>query len=176
MTEIVLKPVGIIRSEIKEPALRSDKDGITLKEKLKNVRAERDKIRTMTSEIIIDPSLAELLDDIDGHSHLMVLYWAHKVPAESRKLTKVHPMGLKEVPKKGIFATCSPARPNPVLVTVVRLSERNKNILKVQGLEAIDGSPVIDIKPFVHGYHGAENHKSPEWMEKIRMELEEERE
>ncbi len=171
-SDIVLKPVGIIRSGIKESVLRSESEGITLKEKLKNVKAERDKIRTMISEIEIDPSLAELLEDIEGHSHLMILYWAHKVPAESRRLTKVHPMGLKEFPKRGIFATCSPARPNPVLLTAVKLLERKGNILKVQGLEAIDGSPVIDIKPYVQGYHGAENPNSPEWMEKIRKELE----
>ncbi len=172
-SEIVLKPVGVIRSKIKEPVPRPDGAGITMKEKRKNVKAQRDKIRSMISEIVIDPSLEELLDDTDGHSHLMVLYWAHKVPSESRKLTKVHPMGLKEMPKRGIFATCSPARPNPVLVTVVRLLKRDKNILKVQGLEALDGSPVIDIKPYVHGYHGADNFKTSEWMEKMHNEVEE---
>jgi tRNA (adenine37-N6)-methyltransferase len=173
LSEIVLKPVGVIKSEIKEPVLRADGEGITLNEKLKHVKAEQIKIRTMTSVIVVNPFLEELLDDIEGYSHLMVLYWAHKVPAESRRLTKVHPMGLKEIPPKGIFATCSPARPNPVLVTVVRLLERDENILKIQGLEAIDGSPVIDIKPFVQGYHGAENPKTPEWMEKIHKMLDE---
>ncbi len=172
MEEIILKPIGFIRSGIKEPTLRSDKDGITLKEKLRHVKAERDKIRNMSSEIVIDPALAELLDDIDGYSHILVLFWAHKVPPESRKLTKVHPMGLKEMPKRGIFATCSPARPNPVLVTAVKLLERNGNILKVQGLEAIDGTPVIDIKPYVQGYHSAENPTTPEWIEKIHAMLE----
>jgi tRNA (adenine37-N6)-methyltransferase len=171
--EITLKPVGIIRSGIKEPVLRSDSEGITLKEKLINVKAERDKIRTMISEIVIDPAYEEALEGIKEYSHILVLFWAHKVPEESRKLTKVHPMGLKEIPKKGIFATCSPARPNPVLVTAVKLLERNGNILKVQGLEAIDGTPVIDIKPYVQGYHCAENPKSPEWMEKIHAMIEE---
>ena len=173
MTEIVLKPVGVIRSEIREPALRSDKDGISLKEKLKNVRAERDKIRNMISEIVIDPTYEDALEGIEEYSHIHVLFWAHKVPPESRKLTKVHPMGLKEMPKKGIFATCSPARPNPVLLTSVKLLERSGNILRVQGLEAIDGTPVVDIKPYVKGYHGAESPKSPEWMEKIHAMLEE---
>jgi len=174
MTEIVLKPVGIIRSEIKKPVLRSDSNGITLKEKLKDVVAQRDKIRAMTSEIVINPSLAELLDDIEGYSHVLILFWAHEVPEQSRKLTKVHPMGLKELPKKGIFATCSPARPNPVLVTAVKLLGRNDNVLKVQGLEAIDGSPVIDIKPYMQSYHGVENPTTPEWMEKIHAMFEEE--
>ncbi|OQX23202.1 MAG: tRNA (N6-threonylcarbamoyladenosine(37)-N6)-methyltransferase TrmO [Desulfobacteraceae bacterium IS3] len=170
---MVLKPVGIIRSEIKEPALRSDKDGIALKEKLKNVRAERNKIRNLISDILIDPEFEELLEGIEDYSHILVLFWAHKVPEESRKLTKVHPMGLKEMPKRGIFATCSPARPNPVLLTAVKLLERKGNILKVQGLEAVDGTPVVDIKPYVKGYHSAENPKSPEWMEKIHAMLEE---
>jgi tRNA-Thr(GGU) m(6)t(6)A37 methyltransferase TsaA len=171
MTEIVLKPVGVVRSEIKEPVLRADSNGITLKEKLINVKAEQDKIRAMISEIVIEPSLTELLDDIEGYSHLMILYWAHKVPAESREITKVHPMGLKEIPKKGIFATCSPARPNPVLLTAVKLVEHKGNVIRVEGLEAIDGSPVIDIKPYVRGYHSAENPISPEWMEKIHKEF-----
>jgi tRNA-Thr(GGU) m(6)t(6)A37 methyltransferase TsaA len=173
ISEIVLKPVGVIKSEIKEPVLRADSEGITLNEKLEHVKTEQNKIRTMVSVIVVNPFLEELLDDIEGYSHLMVLYWAHKVPAESRNLTRVHPMGLKEIPQKGIFATCSPARPNPVLVTVVRLLERDENILKVQGLEAIDGSPVIDIKPFVQGYHGADNPNTPEWMEKIHKMLNE---
>lgn len=173
MIEIILKPIGIIRSGITEPVLRSDKDGMTLQEKLTRIRAERDKIRTMTSEIVIDPAYEEALEGIGDYSHIQVLFWAHKVPEESRRLTRVHPMGLKEIPERGIFATCSPARPNPVLLTAVKLLERNGNILKVQGLEAIDGTPVVDIKPYVKGYHCAENPKSPEWMEKIHAMLEE---
>lgn len=174
--DIVLQPIGVVNSEIKEPILRADSEGIALSEKLKHVKAEQNKIKTMVSVITLNPNLQELLDDIEGYSHLMILYWAHKVPTESRNLTKVHPMGLKEMPSKGIFATCSPARPNPVLVTVVRLVEREKNILKVQGLEAIDGSPVIDIKPFVQGYHGAENSKTPQWMQQIHKMLAEQTE
>lgn len=172
MTEIIIKPVGIIRSEIKELVLGSDDEGLTMNEKLKKIRAEQDKIRTMISEIVINPCLTGLLDDIEGHSHLIILYWAHKVPEESRKLTKVHPMGLKEAPKRGIFATRSPIRPNLILLTTVKLLERKGNILKVQGLDAIDGSPVIDIKPYVQSYHRAENPKSAEWMEKLTKELE----
>lgn len=171
-SEITLKPVGVIRSDIKEPVLRSDKNGITMEEKLKNVKRELLKIREMISEIVLDPSLTDLLDDIDGYSHIMVIYWAHKIPAESRQLTKVHPMGLKDVPKKGLFATCSPARPNPVLLTAVKLVERNANILKVQGLEAVDGSPVIDIKPYAQGYYGVENPTRPQWMDDIHKRLE----
>ncbi len=120
-----------------------------------------------------DPAYEKALEGIEEYSHIQVLFWAHKVPPESRKLTQVHPMGLKEIPKKGIFASCSPARPNPVLLTTVKLVGINGNILKVQGLEAVDGTPVVDIKPYVKGYHSADNPKSPEWMEKIHEMLEE---
>ncbi|SLM31892.1 conserved hypothetical protein [Desulfamplus magnetovallimortis] len=170
--EITLRAVGFVKSEIKEPVLRADNNGITLEEKLKKVKIENDKIKTMISEIVIEPDFAELLDDIDDYSHILVLFWAHKVPEASRKLTKVHPMGLKDIPRKGIFATCSPARPNPVLVTAVKLIERKGNILKIQGFEAIDGTPVIDIKPYVEGYHRVESPTRPEWMENIHRQLE----
>src|SRR5690606_1748912 len=101
-------------------------------------------MRQSISEIVIDERLVALLDGIEEYSHLMVLYWAHKVPEEGRSLTRVHPMGRSEIPEVGIFSTCSPARPNPVLTTVVRLSRRRENVLEVAGLDAVDGSPVID--------------------------------
>lgn len=170
--EIRLHPVGVIRNSIKEQMIKSDANGIELQERLKQVREKLKIIRNMISELIIDPSLEGILDGIEEYSHIFVLYWAHEIPHESRKLKKVHPMGRKDIPLKGIFATCSPARPNPILLTAVKLIERNGNILKVQGLEAIDGSPVIDVKPYVQSYHAAENPKVPEWIEKIHKELE----
>jgi len=81
-------------------------------------------------------------------------------------------MGRKDLPEKGIFSTCSPARPNPVLVSTVRLLAREANTLRVQGLEAVDGSPIIDVKPFVRTLHGTENPSIPDWMKKIHAEFE----
>ncbi|MBW1759864.1 MAG: SAM-dependent methyltransferase, partial [Deltaproteobacteria bacterium] len=89
------------------------------------------------------------------------------------RLRQVHPMGRKDVPVRGIFATCSPARPNPILVSAVRLLERKRNVLRVQGFEAVDGSPLLDIKPYVTSYYGVENPEIAEWMQKIQNELEE---
>ncbi|HKL01507.1 MAG TPA: TrmO family methyltransferase [Desulfotignum sp.] len=80
-------------------------------------------------------------------------------------------MGRKDLPRKGFFATCSPAQPNPVLVSAVPLIERNGNTLKVKGLEALDGSPVIDIKPYAASYYGAENATVPEWMAQLHREM-----
>jgi len=108
---------------------------------------------------------------IEGFSHILVLYWPHLVDPERRNLKIVHPMGRKDLPQQGIFATCSPARPNPVLVSVVPLLERLGNVLKVQGLDAVDGSPILDIKPYVQPHCGVERATVPPWMEKIHKDL-----
>lgn len=162
--EIFIKPVGMVKSEIKKPNLVASSGDIELQKDNKEIREEAKKIQAMVSEIVIDSSLTGILDGIEEFSHIMVLYWAHCVPSESRSLTRVHPMGKKELPLTGIFATCSPARPNSILVTAVRLLERKENVLKVEGLEAIDGSPIIDIKPYVPSYYAVEDVKLPDWI------------
>ncbi len=81
-------------------------------------------------------------------------------------------MGRKDLPPQGIFATRSPARPNPVLVSTVPLLAREGHVLKVKGLEAVDGSPLIDIKPYVDVYHGVENPRFPDWLLQIHRDLE----
>ncbi|MFO7751201.1 MAG: TrmO family methyltransferase [Desulfobacteraceae bacterium] len=74
------------------------------------------------------------------------------------------------MPRQGIFATRSPARPNPVLISSVRLLERSGNVLRVQGLEALDQSPIIDIKPVTRHYEGIENPTVPDWIKEISEE------
>jgi tRNA (Thr-GGU) A37 N-methylase len=83
----------------------------------------------------------------------------------------VHPIGREEFPLKGIYATCSPARPNPVLVNAVLLLERNANVLRISGLEAVDGTPLVDIKPYVPVYFKVEDPWLPDWMDRIVREL-----
>jgi len=178
MNEIILKPIGIIRNEIKDSGFVFNTEDKSLDNLLDNfqdrlaaIKAKQDKIKNAISEIIIDPCWEELLDGIEENSHILVLFWGHKIPDESRKLKKIHPMRIKEIPQKGIFATCSPTRPNPVLVSVVKLLERNGNILKVEGLEAFNETPIIDIKPYSKGYYRPEDFKMPDWMEDIHKKL-----
>ena len=80
-------------------------------------------------------------------------------------------MGNPEYPLVGLFSTCSPARPNPILTTVVRLIEKEGNVLHVTGLDAIDKSPVLDIKPHVREFYPAGEVRIPEWMERIQAEV-----
>ncbi len=145
---ITLKAIGIVRSEVKE-----------------RPPAERDWWVEAVSEVVIEPGLTEALDGLDDFSHIIVLYWMHQAASGEVPL-KVHPMGRKEVPLKGIFATRTPNRPNRIGKATVRLLQRQGNILKVKGLDAIDGSPVIDIKPYIPGYDSVADAKVPQWITK----------
>ena len=82
-------------------------------------------------------------------------------------MVKSQVMGREDLPLLGVFSTHSPARPNPIMATVVRLVERKGNVLKVEGLDAIDGTPVIDIKPFTRGYCHDGEIREPEWLRGI---------
>ncbi len=168
-----LYPVGVVKSPIKKPMLHAGKTDLELKEGIERAKSQRKEIDENVVELVILPEMSDLLDGVDGFSHILVLYWPHLIDQERRSLLKVHPMGRKDLPMQGIYATCSPVRPNPILVTAVRLLERDGNILKVKGLEAVDGSPIIDIKPYSKHYYQVENPTVPAWMEQIHRELEE---
>ncbi len=170
---LVLRPVGVIRSKIHKPFLAAEEDDIKMQGDMEKIREEIHRVRREISEIVIKEELVDLLRGVEDYSHLVVLYWAHKVPDQSRSLTLVHPMGREENPLTGIFGTCSPARPNPVLMTVVRLWARKENVLQVTGMDAIDGSPLIDIKPYVKGLYPQGEVQVPEWMRKIQDEVDE---
>jgi tRNA-Thr(GGU) m(6)t(6)A37 methyltransferase TsaA len=73
-------------------------------------------------------------------------------------------MGNKAAGVQGLFAVRTPNRPNPIGKTTVRLLERRGNILKVQGLDAIDGTPVLDIKPYIPGYDSTSDATVPSWV------------
>jgi tRNA-Thr(GGU) m(6)t(6)A37 methyltransferase TsaA len=141
---MTLKPIGVVRNEIKQPV--------------------RHGWGEIVSEIVVDSDLTEALDSLDEFSHLIVLYWMHQLPAGRQLPLKVHPMGKPELPLVGRLATRSPSRPNPVGQATVRLLERKDNILKVKGLDAIDGTPVIDIKPYLPGYDSADDAEVPLWI------------
>ena len=172
---MILRYVGLVRNTVQEPFLVSGRDGISMRE---GPDASRDHVRSVkeaVSEIVIDENRVALLDGIEEYSHITVLYWGHKVPEESRSVDRVHPMGRTDIPKMGIFSTCSPARPNPVLATVVRLHARRGNVLEVAGLDAVDGSPVIDIKPYVPSRYPNGDVQIPAWMEGLMNEVGERR-
>ena len=168
---IQLAPVGVVRSAIKTPMRPAGEKGLSPTERRECARAYHRRVRETVCDLVIDPPWVELLEGIEGFSHILVLFWPHLLDPARRKLKRVHPMGRQDLPLQGIFATCSPARPNPVLVSAVPLVARRANVLQVRGLEAVDGSPIIDIKPYSPGYLQVEGLKVPAWMEQIHDEL-----
>jgi len=165
--DMTLKPVGVVHSPIKEPSLVARTGDLKWEDEAPPTSHANDR----TSEIIIHPEYIDLLHGIEDFSHILVLYWAHKVDAEGRRLTKVHPMGREDLPLVGVFSTCSPARPNPVLAIAVRLLERNGPTLRVTGLDAVDGSPVIDIKPYLPSYYSVPDARLSAWMNQLLEEM-----
>jgi tRNA-Thr(GGU) m(6)t(6)A37 methyltransferase TsaA len=123
-----LKPVGIIHSPYK------DRDGAPS-------QGYRNK---GISRIEVFREFEEGLQDIEGFSHIIIIYWFHK--SQGYHLLVKTPWD--EIPH-GLFTTRSPHRPCPLGLTVVELVARERNILKVKGLDAIDGTPLLDIKPYV---------------------------
>ena len=94
--------------------------------------------------IEIDDAYADALDGIEEFDTVIVLCWFH---LSRRDLLKVHPRGDVKNPLRGVFSTRSPLRPNPVAVYTARLLERKGTTLKLQGIDAVDGTPVIDVRP-----------------------------
>lgn len=141
---MTLKAIGIVRNELKE-----------------STKQDSSKV---VSEIVVDSSLAEALDSLEGFSHIIVLYWMHQLDRSNGFPIKVHPKGRAEVSTVGVFASRSPNRPNPIGKATVRLLGRQGNKLKIEGLDAIDGTPVIDLKPYLPGYDSVDNAKVPPWV------------
>ena len=160
--EMLLRPVGVVRNGIKEPSLAVGPGGL---ERRGNPEKATDK-QSGLSDLVIADEFVGALDGIEDFSHLLVLYWAHRVPPEGRLLTRVHPRGREDLPLVGIFSGRSPARPNLVCLTPVRLLERRANVLKVEGLDALDGSPLIDIKPHTPRSFAPDDLKVPDWWNK----------
>ncbi len=122
--------------------------------------------RNTIAELVLDESYAEGLDGIEGYSHIIVLFWMDKIVAEDRTVMRIHPRGMNDLPEVGVFATRGRARPNPIGLTIVELLGRDGNTLKVRGLDAFDGSPILDIKPY-DNYDVKQNIRVPSWWLKM---------
>jgi len=145
--EFNLSPIGVVRNGIRG-------------------RHKGDYWKTVISEVVIDADLDDALDEIEGFSHIIVLYWLHEISHSERAVKKVHPRGNEKLPLVGVLASRSPARPNPIGITTVKLLGRDRNVLKIQGLDAIDGTPVLDIKPHIPRYDSPPKATTPDWITK----------
>jgi tRNA-Thr(GGU) m(6)t(6)A37 methyltransferase TsaA len=150
LNKINLIPVGVVKTEA---------TGKEVKDK------------TVISQIIFREDLTEALEGVEEFSHLFVLFWLHEMSNEDRRIMKVHPRGRSDMPLLGIFATRTPHRPNPIGLTKVKLLNIENNVITVEGLDAFDGTPVIDIKPF-DSWDTTEDFKVPDWWKKLQKERE----
>lgn len=152
--KIELKPIGFVKTKAVGKEVRD---------------------RSNVSEIVLREDLAKALDGIEDFSHLFVIFWMHEISNEERRTVKVHPRGREDMPLLGVFATRTPHRPNPIGITLVELLEVEGNVLIVRGLDAFDGTPVLDIKPFDY-WDMAEDARVPDWWMRLEKERSEKRE
>ena len=125
VTTITYHPIGYIENEFDQPASPQT-------------------IREVESRIILNPDLMEGLTGLEPGGQMMVVFYFHL----SRGFDLLqYPQGDSSRPRRGVFALCSPMRPNPIGVTVVDLIAVEGNVLRVHNLDAINGTPVLDLKP-----------------------------
>ena len=147
-SNICLEPVGFVQTEVA---------GHEIKDK------------NVVSKIVFREDYTEALEGVEEFSHLFVLFWLHEMSDTDRKVMKVHPRGRSEMPLLGVFATRSPHRPNPIGLTRVKVLNIEGNVVTVQGLDAFDGTPVLDIKPF-DSWDTTEDFKVADWWMKLEKE------
>jgi tRNA-Thr(GGU) m(6)t(6)A37 methyltransferase TsaA len=141
------EPIGIIKSPVREGV---DRDW-----------------GKVESEIHVNAELADGLKGIESFSHVVVVFEMHRSSWEPANDLVRRPQGRPDMPLTGIFAQRAKHRPNPVGITSVRLLGVAGNVLKVQGLDAIDGTPVLDIKPYFPQYDNIPDSSTPEWVNRL---------
>jgi len=129
MEKVTYDPIGEIRSPFEEPSA---------------VPVDPDEPSGAAGRVELDPEFEPGLDGLDGFSHVTILAHLHRSPADTLRAHPPFADGLEV----GVFATASPNRPNPIAQTVVRLDSIEGTTLYVEGLDLLDGTPVLDLKPF----------------------------
>ena len=135
--EIEMKAVGVVQNSLDRAPISG---------------AWRVAWKEVISQIVVRSEFAPALDGIEAFSHLFILFWLHKVSEEERRTYRIHPSNNTSFPLVGAFATRTRHRPNPIGISVVQLVEVRSNVLLVKGLDAVDGTPVLDIKPYVPAF------------------------
>ena len=145
---IVLNPIGYVKTTAK---------------------GEEVKDKASLSQIVLRDDLVEGLSGISGYSHLFVLFYLNQVTDEQKKTLRVHPRGRMDMPLVGVFVARTMLRPNPIGLTLVEIVKVEGNVLTVRGLDAYDGTPVLDIKTYDF-WDLAENIRVPDWWKKLNSE------
>ena len=145
--EITLKPIGHVISPAQE----------TVDENWGEV----------ISKIALFPEYAAGLKGLEDFSHVIIVTFLHRAKCEQSRHIQRRPRGLESMPLLGIFAQRAKDRPNPIGITAVELLGVGSDYIEVRGLDAIDGTPVLDIKPYFPDYDKIDNSTVPEWVEEL---------
>lgn len=132
MNEIKYKPIGIIHSQFKEP---------------RGTPIQPTVARGIKGTVEVFPEYAEGLKDIEGFSHIILIYHFHLAKKSS---LRVRPYMDNEI--RGVFSTRAQSRPNPIGISTVRLMGIEKTVLNIQDVDIVDGTPLLDIKPYVPAF------------------------
>ncbi len=142
-------------------------DAITLVPIGRVVSDERDAARgdwsRVRSSIRLDEKHAEALLGLADYSHVIVVGWLHEISEALRERRQAYPGGDERYPLQGALALRGGARPNPVSVTVCTLRSIEGATLLLEGLDLIDGTPVLDVKPYLAPYDSAPKASIPRW-------------
>ena len=146
---IVLKPIGVVRSPIKEVA--DDCWGGVL------------------ATIELDPKLfrPECTLGLEQYSHVEVVFLLDRIPQDKIEKGARHPRGRTDWPKMGIFAQRSKDRPNRIGITVCKLESVDGLHIRVRELDAVDGTPVLDVKPYLKGFAPRGEVLEPAWAAEL---------
>jgi len=150
MHEIKYKPIGIIHSPFKEP---------------KGTPIQPAAAKGIGGKVEVLSEYAEGLKDVEGFSHIILVCHFH---LSGKPSLKVKP--FMDTQMRGVFATRAPSRPNPIGISIVRLVKIEENILHVQDVDIVDGTPLLDIKPYVGEFDENEVYNVG-WLEKNMHKL-----
>ena len=145
--EVVLRAIGVIRSPHRSAA------GTPIQS------AYADAVE---GDVVVDEDFVTALDDIDGFERIWLIYCLDRAKPWKSKVVP-----YRDTQERGLFATRAPSRPNPVGLSVVRLLARQGNVLRVRGLDVLDGTPVLDVKPYVPEFDRP-RHVRTGWLEAAR--------
>jgi tRNA-Thr(GGU) m(6)t(6)A37 methyltransferase TsaA len=137
MESVIYKPIGTIHSQFKD---------------LEGMPIQPIGAKGIKGEIHLKKEFKEGLKDLDGFSHIILIYHFHLSNGHS---LKVKP--FLDTEKRGVFATRAPKRPNPIGISVVRLENIEGNILHVSNVDIVDGTPLLDIKPYIPHFDKTED-------------------
>lgn len=143
LSPVVVRPIGIVRNE-------------------RSTLGPED-WQLLPSRIAIFDNFRDGLDAIEGFSHIIVLTWLDRVPDADRRACALRPGGGPYPDAVGVFALRVPGRPNPIGLSVVPLLAREGATLHVRGLDAVDGTPVLDLKPYLPRYDSVPEASLPDW-------------